>query len=153
MNRVIQHQPDELPEADQMLAMAFADGELRGAQLAEFSERVAKEPDLARVVGEFRKLELLARQVAPPEPRDFVWREHSTGMFHKNMLAASFLALILAGCVVVVHFCAEAFQVRPPVPLATAGVLGFAGLGLLLLESWRWRRAERDHDPYLHVQR
>ena len=60
--------PDKDPTTDELKAMAYADGELTDADRTEFEARLATEPALARQVSEYRALEIIARQMAPPEP-------------------------------------------------------------------------------------
>ena len=69
------HDPrtDREPSADELTAMAYADGELSGAERAAFEQRLAAEPDLGRAVSDYRELEIMARQLAPPEPADHEW--------------------------------------------------------------------------------
>jgi anti-sigma factor RsiW len=147
--------PPETPltEADQMLAMAFADGELHGAELEAFTKRVSREPELARTVEEFRKLELLTRQLSPPEPRDLVWREHASGDLHRLAMFGSYACFILAAAVGLGHVLGHALGVRLPGGPTSAAALAILGGLLMLLESLRWRHAERHHDPYIHVRR
>lgn len=153
MKRDHQNTQGELPEADQMLAMAFADGELRGAELEAFSERVAREPGLAHAVDEYRRLELLARQLSPPEPRDFVWREHSSGDLHRFLMLGSYASLVLAAAIALLHLVGQAFGLRVPGSPEIATALAVLGGLLMLIASLRWRYAERLHDPYVHVRR
>ena len=46
---------DYEPSADELTAMAYADGELSGAELEAFERRLAAEPDLSRAVAEYRE--------------------------------------------------------------------------------------------------
>ena len=61
------------PSRDELLAMAYVDGELAPDAAAEFEGRLADEAHLGLHVAEFKKLELMARQLAPPEPADHEW--------------------------------------------------------------------------------
>lgn len=153
MNRDTQSPQSELPEADQMLAMAFADGELHGADLEAFTERVAREPELARVVDEFRRLELLTRQLSPPEPRDLVWREHSSGDLHRLLMLGSYGSFILAATIALAHVIGRALGLRVPGSPEIAAALAVVGGLLMLIASLHWRHTERIHDPYVHVRR
>lgn len=153
MNREAHSPQDQLPEADQMLAMAFADGELRGEALEAFTQRIAREPALARAVDEFRRLELLTRQLSPPEPRDLVWREHASGELHRLLMFGSYVCLILAASIGALLILCAALGWRIPAGPQVASALAVLGLLQMLFASLRWRKAERGHDPYVHVQR
>ncbi|MEC8494787.1 MAG: hypothetical protein VXZ39_07690, partial [Planctomycetota bacterium] len=56
------------PPPDELLAMAFADGELSPEERLAFEQRMVREEGLARLVSEHMALDVLARRVAPKEP-------------------------------------------------------------------------------------
>lgn len=153
MNREAHSPQDQLPEDDQMLAMAFADGELRGETLEAFTQRIAREPALARAVDEFRRLEMLTRQLSPPEPRDLVWREHASGELHRLLMFGSYVCLILAAATGVLLILCSSFGWRVPAGPEVASALAVLGLLQMLFASLRWRKGEHGHDPYVHVKR
>ena len=61
------------PTRDELLAMAFFDGELAPEARAEFEARLADDADLRRQVAELKELDVLARNAAPREPMDHEW--------------------------------------------------------------------------------
>ena len=86
---------DSPPSRDELLAMAYVDGELAADAQREFEERLRSKPPLAREVAELKALSVLARQSAPPEPMDFEWERlerewlHGGGMSLGLFLAAA----------------------------------------------------------------
>ena len=61
--------------SDEMLAMAYADGEMSPAERVAFEARLRQEPALADQVAEMRGLTLVTRNLIPPEPEDREWRK------------------------------------------------------------------------------
>ena len=64
---------ESAPPPDELLAMAFADGELTPEERLAFEQRMVHEEGLARLVSEHMALDVLARRVAPKEPQDHEW--------------------------------------------------------------------------------
>lgn len=146
------HVPKE-PSEDQLLAMAYADGELDAADRRAFESRLASDPALALEVAQHKKLDLLARSVAPPEPMDHEWRRIEASPLHKtgldlgwNLVLFGLVGLYLWGLLTVVsspmHLILKA--------LVTALMVGLGILFLIVLRA-RWRT--QDLDPYTEVRR
>lgn len=141
------------PTRDELLAMAYVDGELAAQARAEFEQRLAAEPALRREVSALRDLELLARQAAPKEPADHEWaalaREPSQRAalgLGAGLLIVGALALLMVGMWELVRA-----ELAPLLkwPLA-ALVLGAAFLFGAVLRA---RLRTLPHDPYRKVQR
>lgn len=64
---------DAPPTADQLLIMAYVDGELSPAERARVDERCAREPELRAELAGQRRVAVLARELAPREPEDHEW--------------------------------------------------------------------------------
>lgn len=141
------------PSRDELLAMAYADGELRGEDLEHFEQRLRAESGLAREVSEYKALQLLALQMAPPEPADYEWERIQEDFVHQAgerlgwlLFVGALLGLLVTGVIGV------AVSSMPPLlkGLSLAGVLGF---GLLLLMAARARIRTAPYDPYRKVER
>ncbi len=144
---------DREPTQDELLAMAYADGELSEDRRHSFEARMLREAPLARLVAEHRALEILARSAAPPEPIDTEWRR-----LERDPLVrwTQFLgwALLVGGAL---GLCAYGvLQVwssdLPPVPkaLVLAAIVGLLLLGLGTVHS---RISTLPYDPYRNVER
>ena len=141
------------PTEEQLLAMAYADGELDPSAAAAFERRMAAEPELAREVAETRKLAVLARAVAPPEPQDHEWLRLTRDPWHR-LLTRGGIALFLLGIglelLLALLGLREGFDGRF---LVGSGLLTVAGFSMLLVAAWRWRRRTLPFDPYIEVKR
>lgn len=84
---------DAEPSADELLAMAYADGELGAAERAAFDARLALEPQLCRAVARHRALEVLARRLAPAEPLDHEWRRLASDPWQRGALGIGWAGL------------------------------------------------------------
>jgi anti-sigma factor RsiW len=141
------------PSADDLAAMAYADGELSPAERAALEARMTREPALARSIAAQRRLAVLARAATPLEPAEQEWArlERSVGQRAlvrggRWLLALGVLALAAAGALAVARS-----ALPPAVKLAAAALA--LGAALTLAAAWRARRRTRDLDPYEDVQR
>ncbi len=141
------------PTEDQLLAMRYADGELEPGEREAFERRLANEEPLRREVSELQRLEVLAREVAPPEPGRLAVAALERGTLHRLLgglgwtlaCAAAAGLLLLAG----LELAGERGYDRE------AGLLALAllvGLLLLLVRTLRERLARLPHDPYRDVR-
>lgn len=132
--------------------MAYADGELSGARLAEFERRLMAEPELAREVSELIKLDLLARRQAPPEPIDAEWARLAAEPRQRWLKRLGTLlffggATLGASGYLLAAFTGRALLIRPGLFCLSLGFL------LLLWAAVRQRLRELPYDPYVHVKR
>jgi anti-sigma factor RsiW len=144
---------DPTPSPDELLAMAYVDGELDAAARTVFEMRLGREPLLAREVAAQRRLEVLARSAAPLEPEDHEWARmaRSKGRRFGFLLA---WAMIVIGILGVTCLCeVELLQSHAPLSLKVFVTLIVAGGILLLALVARGRVRTRSFDPYLEVRR
>lgn len=141
------------PSADELLVMAYADGELAPTERARFEQRLASEPELARELAELQRLALLARHAAPPEPMDHEWERLARSGGQRGLWSAGWLflgagVLGLAAWGLACLECSEASWVpKLLVPLAILGALLLVGAAL------RARARTLRYDPYRDVKR
>jgi len=143
----------DAPTRDQLLAMAYADGELADDARAAFEARLGQEPALAREVAALKRLEVLARRAAPPEPIDFAWRALEGDLAYAQ---GKRLGTFLLGLAVVLGFAGglAALLVAPlPLWVEACALLVLVGLALLFLSALRGRLKTLPYDPYTDVQR
>jgi anti-sigma factor RsiW len=141
------------PTRDELLAMAYVDGELAAEASAEFERRLALEPELRREVSALRKLEVLARSAAPREPQDHEWEALARDPVQRGTLVAGWLllgigSLGLGGYLLYLLFASG-------LPLVAKVFLGalLLGVAALLMAAIRARLRTLPHDPYTGVQR
>ena len=138
---------------DEMLAMAYVDGELPPDERVAFEARLASEAALGAHVEEMRSLALVTRGMLPAEPEDREWRRLNRDPIHKG---ATYFAWIL-GLVAMVGIAVAAVASVDPTDTHW-GVLLFAAFGslavlVLLAVTIRERLAVLPHDPYRKVHR
>jgi len=142
------------PSRDELLAMAYVDGELAEEAAREFEQRLRESPALGREVSELRGLALLARQVAPPEPVDYEWERLERDTVQRAGRRGGF-ALALVGTVGLLGWGGFELAVTPtidPVPKCLLLALG-GGLALVFLTVVRGRLRTLPFDPYTKVKR
>ncbi|MSR60965.1 MAG: hypothetical protein EXS08_00765 [Planctomycetes bacterium] len=141
------------PTRDQLLSMAYVDGELADAARAEFERRLAQEPALRTEVAALRELELLARAAAPREPLDHEWEALSREPLQRGVLGLGWV-LLCAGVLGGIVFAALELALSDE-PLALKLVLAAlaGGLALLFGAVLRARLRTQHLDPYRKVQR
>jgi anti-sigma factor RsiW len=141
------------PTRDELLAMAYVDGELSAEGRVEFEQRLAASAELRREVGALKELELLARDAAPREPIEHEWAALARDPLQRGTLGLGWTLLIVGvvgggACGLFLLFESAA---PPLVKLVVAAlVLGFA---LLLGATLRARLRTLPLDPYRKVQR
>jgi len=141
------------PTRDELLVMAYVDDELAAEVRSDFQARLANEPELVRQVAVYQKLEVLARQMAPPEPRDHEWeRVREEPLQRAGRPLGSFLlvagALGLAAWAAVLLLGSGLALWAKICALATV-----SGFLLLLALRWRLRLRLAPYDPYEEVRR
>jgi len=146
-------QPAQEPTRDQLLAMAYADGELNDAGRAEVEQRLKQDSKLGREVADYRALQILGRQLAPPEPMDFEWERLAADPVQRGGVGLGWVALLTGSVGFGSYGVVEVVRSdMPAVPKAL--VLSFIlGFSLLLLFTLRARLRTLPFDPYRSVQR
>lgn len=144
---------DREPTRDELLAMAYVDGELTPAAHTEFEGRLEANAGLRRAVAELKELELLARRAAPKEPMDHEWAALARDPAQRSALGLGFgllvLGLVTLGLFGLVELCTCTAPLALKIGLA---LLLFAG-GFLLGATVRARLRTLPLDPYRKVQR
>lgn len=141
------------PTRDQLLAMAFVDGELAPEARADFERRLAREPALRREVSALRELELLARAAAPKEPLEHEWAALAREPLQRGALGLGWLLLgagVLGGGV---YAALELALCDAPLALKLVLAALAGGLALLLGAVLRARLRTLHLDPYRRVER
>lgn len=144
---------DREPTRDELLAMAYVDGELAQGARRAFEERLAREPALAREVTALERLHGLARHSVGPEPMDAEWGRLEREPLHKAGVGLGFAlvfvgALGLAGWLVLELVRSD---LSLPIKLVCGAVIG--GAALLVLATLRARLRTLPYDPYTDVRR
>jgi anti-sigma factor RsiW len=141
------------PSPDQLLAMAYADGELPTETRLAFEARLAREPELVREVAEHLRLDVLARRAAGPEPADFEWKRLATETLQRGGLGAGWTLLI--GGAAALFVWAALTVARSELDLAAKLALAAVGLGVVLVGTFTVRaRLRTMHlDPYRDLER
>ncbi len=141
------------PSEDELLAMAYADGELSSAARLAFETRLAREPDLGHAVAEQQGLVALARRLAPPEPMDHEWRRLA-GQWPERAGVPLGLGLALGGTALLGAALVAWISASALPMLVKLGALAvIAGLALLLALALRARLRTLPYDPYTKVER
>ena len=141
------------PTRDELLAMAYVDGELTAEGRAELEGRLAASPELRREVSQLKELELLARAAAPREPMDHEWEELARDPVQRGSLGLGWVLLVLAVLGALGYGVFELFASdAAPLLKLLVGALAL-GLALLLGATVRARLRTYPLDPYRKVQR
>ncbi len=144
---------DPMPTPEELRAMAYADGELSDDETREFERKMIDDPKLAREVAQLKRLEVLSRQVAGPEPMDAEWKRLAEDPWQQTGTNVGYAALLIAAvglalCMVVGIAVAEISVLVKVLLLLVVG-----GFTLLLVLTLRARLRTLPYDPYTKVQR
>ncbi|MCH2106643.1 MAG: hypothetical protein MK291_08390 [Planctomycetes bacterium] len=145
--------PPPEPSEDELLAMAYADGELNEEARREAAHRMASDEAFALRVAHYQRLDVTARS-ALQEPQDIAHAKLAAEPTQRAALGLGWAALSVG----LVGFYAWIFyvMVRDPEMPTTLKVLMLTGIGgflLLFLAVLRKRLRELPFDPYTKVQR
>ena len=141
------------PTRDQLLAMAWADGELAGEERAAFERRLASEEALRREVALHQELAVLARAAAPREPADYEWTQLSREPAHKGALLLGWLLIGLSAAGGFVFALWKLFSADLPLVLVLVIASLLGGIGLLFFVTLRAHLRTLPYDPYRKVER
>jgi anti-sigma factor RsiW len=133
--------------------MAYADGELSPEASRSFEERTRREPALAREVVALRRLQILAREAAGPEPMDSEWERIAKSPVHGASLGLGFTLAILG--IVGIGIWAMYVLWASDVPLAPKlCIFAFvAGFVVLFWRTYHARARTLPYDAYTKVKR
>ncbi|MEC7232555.1 MAG: hypothetical protein VXW31_06430 [Planctomycetota bacterium] len=142
------------PPPDELLAMAFADGELSPEERLAFEQRMVREEGLARLVSEHMALDVLARRVAPKEPQDHEWERLRLNPLFVGTRSSGW-ALLALGSVTTLALTVFGVATNESLSIPTrVGILGaLLGFLLLFLTVAARRLRTLPLDPYRHVER
>ena len=153
MNQGNSGSPEREPTRDELLAMAYVDGELEEAAVRDFEERLKASSELTREVADLNRLAVLARQVAPPEPMDYEWERLAQDPAQRSGMSLGWTLLFLGVVGQIGWFLWALFSSDAAVGLKLAtGALAIGGLTLFLIVL-RQRLKTLPFDPYRDVQR
>jgi len=141
------------PSPDELLAMAYVDGELDGEQRQSFEERLRQDPELLREVAEQNSLAVLARQITPPEPMDFEWQRLEQETLHGSGIPLGLGLAGLGAMGLILWGMLEIVIGDLPIMLKLFFLLLLGGLSGVFLLVVRARMQTQHLDPYTKVQR
>lgn len=145
--------PKGHPTRDELLAMAYADGELTEEAAAAFRLRLAKEPALSRAVAEHERLAVIARQIAPPEPMDHEWNRIESETTSRAWAGLAWALTFVGGLGVGGWACMELVRSDMGTVPKALGLAVIVGLVLLFMLTLRNRLRTLPYDPYSEVER
>ena len=146
-------QAERPPTDDELLAMAYADGELDGAALAEFEARLAREPALGREVADLLKLHILAREVAPKEPEDFEWARINRSRPRRLLLSLVWIFILIDVAGLIGYGLYAFLDSAAPLALKCAVTLGLGAFLVWFGLVARARLRTLPYDPYSEIKR
>ncbi len=141
------------PSRDELLAMAYVDGELRPEARVEFETRLAASPALRAAVAELKELELLARAAAPREPLDHEWAALAREPLQRGTLGLGWILLALGFLGLSAFGLLQLFRSEAPMALKLLSAALLLGGALLFGATLRARLRTLHLDPYRKVQR
>ncbi|MFT5734322.1 MAG: anti-sigma factor RsiW [Planctomycetota bacterium] len=146
--------PEAEPTEDELLAMAYADGEMSPEEAVGFETRMEAEPRLVHRVAEHHALDVLARRLSPPEPADRDWAALQLDPLYRGTVGIGWILLIVA---TTVSFALAVWAVatNEGISYVYRGLILSSLLGFtLLFLSVVWRRIRAiPLDPYRHIER
>jgi anti-sigma factor RsiW len=143
----------EEPTRDQLQAMAYVDGELAQAERLTFEALLATRRDLQLEVAQLRKLEVLARSAAAPEPIDHEWKRLQREPLQRGSIGLGFAALGFGALGLTLFAGYSVFTSHLQLlPKQFLGAL-CVGVLLLFLATLRGRLRTLPFDPYTEIER
>ncbi len=141
------------PLPDELLAMAYVDGELDAERRLAFEERLQREPELLREVAEQNTLAVLARQITPTEPMDHEWRRLEQETLHGQGIPLGLLLSAVGAAGLILWGMVGILIGDLPAMLKVLFLLLLGGLSAVFLLILRARLQTLHLDPYTKVQR
>lgn len=141
------------PTRDELLAMAYVDGELSAEGRAELESRLDQSPELRREVSALKELELLARAAAPKEPMDHEWAALAQDPVQRAALGLGWILLGLGFLGLSAFGLWQLFRSEAPPALKLLFSALLLGGVLLLGATLRARLRTLPLDPYRKVRR
>ena len=141
------------PTRDELLAMAYVDGELTTEGRTEFEGRLAASAELRREVTALQSLELLARAAAPKEPMDHEWDALARDPLQRGTRGLGWILLALGFLGGSAFGLWQLFASDAPLALKLLFSALLLGGALLFGATLRARLRTLPLDPYRKVQR
>jgi Flp pilus assembly protein TadB len=141
------------PTREELLAMAYADGELGPAERREFEQLLGTRADLRQELVRLKRLELLARQAAGSEPVDHEWAALGRDPLHAAGLRLGWTLLIAGGALGAAFALWSLWASGLPLALQLGATAALAGFALLVVTFARARRRTRRSDAFTEVRR
>lgn len=147
-------QPNPEPTEDELLAMAYADGELDPDARRDAAQRIATEEDFALRVAHYQRLDVTTRTAIPHEPQDTARAALAAEPLQRatislGWMTATFGFIAFYAWVFYEILQNEEMSGGPKVFLLSAT----GGLFLLFLSVLRGRLRELPYDPYTDIER
>ncbi len=141
------------PTRNELLAMAYADGELTEEARREFEQAMLEDAALRLEVSELKRLEVLARQCSPKEPLDYEWASVRSEPVHVAGTGAGVSLTIVGvmGGIIWLLYTAACSDFGLAFKLCLFSAVG--GFLLLLGMTLRCRLKTLPHDPYRDLTR
>ncbi len=144
---------NEHPSRDELLVMAYVDHELADEVREQFMARLAQEPQLALQVAEYQRLEMVARQCAPPEPADYEWHRIKGEDGRRALLGLGWI-FAFSGSVGFIGWLSLEIHKSDMGPLGKYTLAALlVGFTVLVLVKLRDRMRLLPYDPYTEVKR
>jgi anti-sigma factor RsiW len=141
------------PTRDELLAMAFADGELAGAERDAFEARLSSSPELRAQVTQYQRLAVLERAFCPSEPADHEWAALERELVRRAGRRIGFLLLGLGALAALVWMGWTAASSSLPTVAKLVLLFVLLGVTILFLVVLRARLRTLPYDPYRDVKR
>ena len=141
------------PTQDELLAMAYVDGELSEEARLEFERRLSSEPSLTAEVSELKRLAVMARQCAPKEPMDFEWERIKAEPIHAASMSTGWALVAIAAIASILGLLIATAQSDLNLAFKLALFSAVGGFLLLLGMTVRARLRTLPHDLYREIQR
>ena len=147
-------QPNPEPTEDELLAMAYADGELDSEARREAAKRIAEDDAFALKVAHYQRLDVTTRTAAPSEPQDAAHAALAEEPLQRATLGLGWMSATLGFIAFYAWIFYEILQNEemsgaPKVFLLCAT----GGLFLLFISVLRGRLRELPYDPYTEIKR
>lgn len=142
------------PTREKLLAMAYADGELDEQARREFEALLERRPDLVDEVAAHRRLLVLSRSVAGPEPMDHEWARLARDPLHRAGIDGG-LALLGVAALGLTGWAGYELATAPDLAVGIKVLLGLGvgGTLALFLATLRARLRTLPYDPYRDLER
>jgi len=146
--------PQPEPSEDELLAMAYADGELNEGARREAAQRIASDEAFALRVAHYQRLDVTTRTATPPEPQDTAHAKLAAEPTQRATFGLGWIALVtgFVGSYAWIFY----EMIRDPEMATLPKVLILGGIGgflLLFFAVLRNRLRELPFDPYTKIKR